>query len=80
MNEETKTLCEAEIGERCIIKAIASLGAKRRRLMDLGFCPGAVVECVGKSPLGDPAAYSIRAAIIALRDIDAKDIQIEREK
>lgn len=46
----------------------------RRRLQDLGMVPGAFVECVGISPLGDPAAYRIRGAVIALRRRDAQAV------
>ena len=42
----------------------------RRRLQDIGLIEGTVVECVGKSPLGDPCAYVIRGAVIALRSED----------
>lgn len=29
----------------------------RRRLLDLGFVPGSIVEVITKSPLGDPVAF-----------------------
>lgn len=46
----------------------------RRRLRDLGLIEGTLIECVGKSPSGDPSAYLIRGAVIALRSEDAKRI------
>ena len=49
------------------------------RLRDLGLIKGAKVECVIKSPLGDPSAYLIRGALIALRRNDAKYVLIERK-
>ncbi len=53
-------------------------GAMRRRLLDIGLIPGTLVECVGCSPGGDPKAYCIRGAVIALRREDSRDICIER--
>ena len=45
-----------------------------RRLLDIGLTTGAKVECIGKSPCGDPKAYWIRGAVIAIRSEDAKKI------
>lgn len=39
----------------------------RGRLLDLGFVPGAIVEVIRKSPLGDPVAYRVSSTSIALR-------------
>ena len=47
-----------------------------RRLLDIGLTSGANVECVGKSPCGDPKAYLIRGAVIAIRKDDAKKVRI----
>ena len=46
--------------------------------MDIGAINGTLVECVLKSPCGDPKAYLIRGAVIAIRDEDAKCISIDR--
>ena len=48
----------------------------RRRLQDIGLISGTRVECVGVSPLGDPAAYLIRGAVIALRREDSDGVQL----
>jgi DtxR family Mn-dependent transcriptional regulator len=42
-------------------------GAERRRLMDLGILPGTEVTHEMSSIAGDPSAYRIRDAVIALR-------------
>lgn len=41
------------------------------RLLDLGLTEGTRVCCLLKSPSGDPKAYYIRGALIALRCEDA---------
>ena len=52
-------------------------GPERRRLMDLGILPGTVIEAELRSPGGDPTAYRIRDALIALRIEQAEWIRIE---
>lgn len=51
-------------------------GAERRRLMDLGILPGTIIAAEMNAPGGDPTAYRIRGALIALRKEQANLIQI----
>ncbi len=53
-------------------------GLARRRLMDLGILPGTAIHAEMKSPSGDPTAYRIRGATVALRREQADHIQINR--
>ena len=46
----------------------------RRRLLDMGLTPGARIECVGVSPGGDPRAFLVRGAVLALRREDCLSI------
>ena len=52
----------------------------RRRLQDLGLIRGTAVQCLEKSPLGDPTAYRIRGTVIALRKRDAASVRIRQEE
>lgn len=52
-------------------------GANRRRMMDLGILPGTTIDVEMTSPGGDPTAYKIRGALIALRKEQAQLIQVE---
>jgi DtxR family Mn-dependent transcriptional regulator len=54
-------------------------GADRRRMMDLGILPGTTIDVEMASPSGDPTAYKIRGALIALRKEQAKLIQMKSE-
>ena len=54
----------------------ACRGAERRRLLDLGFVPGTVVEVDMVSPAGDPTAYQVRGSVVALRREQANLIRI----
>ena len=64
-------------GERARVLGVTSQGAMRRSLQELGLLAGAWVECLGKSPLGDPAAYRVRGAVIALRQDDARAVTVQ---
>lgn len=48
-----------------------------RRFRDLGLIEGTEVQCLMKSPLGDPSAYLIRGAVIALRRSDADAVTVD---
>lgn len=70
-------LCDLKVGQRATVCALMSTGGIRRRLLDIGLINGTSVECLGRSPAGDPAAYLIRGAVIAIRDCDSADILIQ---
>lgn len=76
MMEAVSYLSELAVGEGGSVAALSATGAMRRRLLDLGLVPGAAVTCVGKSPAGDPAAYLISGAVIAIRKRDAADVAV----
>ena len=71
-------LCDVSAGESVKVKRIDVKGSMRRRLLDIGLVEGTNVECVGKSPLGDPSAFLIRGAVIAIREDNSKEVIVER--
>ena len=66
-------------GERARVTVLLTRNAMRRRLLDIGLTPGTWVVCELKSPSGDPVAYRIRGALIALRRADAAQVLVEPE-
>ena len=70
------SLNEVEPGQKTRIKEVRSHGSIRRRLLDIGLIENTEVECLGRSPGGDPSAFLIRGAVIALRSEDCRDIMI----
>lgn len=72
-------LNELQAGECGIVTEIHTTGTMRRRFLDIGLIEGTRVMCVGKSPSGDPAAYRIRGAVIAIRSDDARRILVRRQ-
>ena len=67
-------------GESADVVALAAScrGAQRRRLLDLGLVPGTRVTSELRGPSGDPTAYRIRGALIALRRDQASHIFVHK--
>jgi len=70
-------LNELSIGQKAKVKLLTSNGTTRRRMLDLGLIIDTVVEALLKSPAGDPVAYHIRGAVIALRSEEAGKIMVQ---
>jgi Fe2+ transport system protein FeoA len=73
----SQTLDTLAPGESAVVLALHSEGLERRRMLDLGIVPGTVVYAEMRSPLGDPIAYRVRGAVVALRREQAQRVQIE---
>ena len=71
------SLSDISCGDRCRVLRLLVSGNIRRRLQDLGIICGTEIECIIRSPMGDPAAFLVRGAVIALRDEDSKLIEVE---
>ncbi|MFQ5822967.1 MAG: iron dependent repressor, metal binding and dimerization domain protein [bacterium] len=76
------SLVSLNIGEKGEVIGISKAchGQQRRRLLDLGVIPGTVISVEMRSAGGDPTAYNIRGASIALRNKQAEMIHIRRVK
>lgn len=77
MNPNDMPLSDLPLGSTCKVKKLNTQGIMRRRMLDLGLIDDTVVESLQKSPSGDPVAYLIRGAVIALRSDIASTIQVE---
>ena len=71
-------LSSLKMGEGATVVAIsrACRGQQRRRLMDFGIVPGTRIKASLRSLTGDPMAYEIRSATVALRKQHADQIFI----
>ena len=70
------SLNSLRVGQGPRVSHIEAEPAMRRRLLDIGLIPGTRVTCTAVSPAGDPAAYLIRGAVIALRGRDAGGVYL----
>ncbi len=75
-----ETLASLDIDEVAEVLSISRncRGQQRRRILDLGVIPGTVISVAMRSASGDPTAYNIRGATIALRKTQAELIRIHR--
>lgn len=74
---ERPSLAQLHIGQTCHVNTIELTGLLKRRILDLGIVPGTLVECVRRSPSGNPIAYHVRGTTIALRNEDADFIKVK---
>ena len=76
---EINCLNDIEPGQTAKVRELLSTGSIRRRLLDIGLIENTEVECLGRSPAGDPSAFLIRGAVIAIRREDCRNILIVRK-
>ena len=77
--EESVRLSSLAEGETCRVVSLEDCGGLRSRLGELGFIAGAKVECLRRSFSGDPAAYKVCGAVIALRNSTADGIIVRKK-
>ena len=70
-------LDELPVGSRVRVVEIEGSGRHQRRMLDMGFVPGAEVAVIRKAPLGDPIEYRVKGTAVALRQKDACSILVE---
>ena len=70
------SLNQLKPNQNATVSHVASSSPMKKRFEDLGIVPGTRISCVMKSPLGDPVAYLIRGAVIAIRQKDAESIGV----
>ncbi len=69
--EPETTIAELEKNQRGVVVGVQGRGAIKRRLMDMGLAPGAVVEVIQVAPLGDPIEIKLKGYRLALRRDEA---------
>lgn len=59
------------------VERILATGDLRRRFFDLGIIEGTKIKVLFTSAIGNLRAYSIRGAVLAIRDIEAELIIVK---
>ncbi|MBQ6285695.1 MAG: ferrous iron transport protein A [Bacilli bacterium] len=72
-------LNKIDFNKKAIIKQVKLHGIKKRRLYDLGFIPGEVIIKKFESIFKNPICYKIKNTLIAVRNEDACNIEVEYE-
>ena len=71
-----RNLAQLQPGESAAVVALTGSNSQRHRLLDLGFVPGCQVTALYAAPWGDPVAYQVCGAVIALRRREAETVSI----
>ena len=69
-------LSDLPAGRSADVAQMDAPGPMGRRLLDLGFTEGTRVQCMYAAPSGEPRAYLVRGAVIALRREDAARVRL----
>ena len=72
----SRSLYELKTNESAMVKSVNANAPLYSRFVDLGILKNTLITKIGTSPLGDPSAYLIRGAVIAIRDKDCRDIKL----
>ena len=77
MTKRIIPLCNVPEGKQAKIVTLSCREENRRRFLDLGMITGTKVVPLYRSPSGNPTAYLVRSAVIAIRDEDAAGISVK---
>ena len=69
-------LSDLPAGRSADVAQMDAPGPMGRRLLDIGFTEGTRVQCLYAAPSGEPRAYLVRGAVIALRREDAARVRL----
>lgn len=64
-------------GEKGRVVSIGSSGALRRRIIDMGITPGAMIIMKKAAPFGDPVQINVRGYELSMRRSEAREISVE---
>lgn len=76
-NGDIMRLSDIDIDKTSRVKSLLGGSTAVRRLRDMGIIEGTEITPILKSPLGDPRAYSVFGAVIAIRKSDAGLIEVD---
>lgn len=72
-----KTLADLAPGEVGRVLRVGGDAVLADRLRELGFCAGTRIRLERRAPLGDPLVFVLRGTRLALRQREARRIEIE---
>ena len=75
--KKVRTVNDLKMNESGVVLRIGGCGALRRRIIDMGITPGAVIIMRKVAPFGDPIEINVRGYELSIRKSDAKEIVIK---
>jgi Fe2+ transport system protein FeoA len=76
----SKTLVDLRRGDAATLECIDLPGEDARRLMELGFLPGARITAGCSAPGGDPRVFQVDGSEVALRRETARRLKVRLDK
>ena len=73
-------LSDLKTGERGVIVKVTGHGGFRKRIVEMGFIKGKVVDVLLNAPLQDPVKYKIMGYEVSLRHSEADMIEVISEE
>ncbi len=74
MNDQPISLDALPLGRSAIVSRVDGDDAISRRLVALGFWPGASVEVIRRAPFGDPIQVQVAGYRLALRRLEGQRV------
>ncbi len=74
--KNTILLSELKLNQTATVNQIRCSRSLINRIFDFGIISGANITPLYKSPFGDPTAYLVKNAVVALRKSDAEKITV----
>lgn len=71
-----RKLSELKTGGKGIIQRLNGIGPFRKRLMEMGFVPGAEISVEKYAPLRDPIEYVLKGYHVSLRHEEAEKVMV----
>ncbi len=81
MDEAQKNHCtldDLSTREKAKVIRIDAKGPFKKRLLEMGFVQGTIVEVIKYAPLKDPVEYLVKGYHVSLRHEEAQKIIVER--
>lgn len=63
-------------GSQVRVAAVGGALPVRRRLLEMGLCPGVMVDVIRRAPLGDPLEVRVRGYLLSLRLDQAAQVSV----
>ena len=70
------TLDRFEPGSKVQVLSVTGVLPIRRRLLEMGICPGVTVDVIRRAPLGDPLEVRVRGYLLSLRLDQAAQVSV----
>ncbi len=73
------TLNNIQCGHAARVVHVKGQGSLKKRILEMGMVPDAVVTVIRKAPMGDPIELNVKGYNLSLRKKEAKTIVVQEQ-